>query len=58
MATKDPRVFARPEEYVPDRFLGEDGARLLRHVVWSNGPERKGCGCEPEGGLLVIDAVG
>ncbi|XP_052148843.1 allene oxide synthase 1, chloroplastic [Oryza glaberrima] len=39
MATKDPRVFARPEEYVPDRFLGEDGARLLRHVVWSNGPE-------------------
>ncbi|KAL6636859.1 hypothetical protein ACP70R_024431 [Stipagrostis hirtigluma subsp. patula] len=39
MATKDPRVFARPEEYMPDRFLGEDGARLLRHVVWSNGPE-------------------
>lgn len=39
MATKDARVFARPEEYVPDRFLGEDGARLLRHVVWSNGPE-------------------
>uniref|UniRef100_A0A0D9VZG4 hydroperoxide dehydratase n=1 Tax=Leersia perrieri TaxID=77586 RepID=A0A0D9VZG4_9ORYZ len=39
MATKDPRVFARPEEYVPDRFLGEEGARLLRHVVWSNGPE-------------------
>ncbi|CAN6286703.1 unnamed protein product [Urochloa humidicola] len=39
MATKDPRVFARPEEYVPDRFLGEDGPRLLRHVVWSNGPE-------------------
>ncbi|GJM96745.1 hypothetical protein PR202_ga13608 [Eleusine coracana subsp. coracana] len=39
MATKDPRVFARAEEYVPDRFLGEDGERLLRHVVWSNGPE-------------------
>jgi hydroperoxide dehydratase len=39
MATKDPRVFARAEEYVPDRFLGEDGAQLLRHVVWSNGPE-------------------
>ncbi|XP_062214443.1 allene oxide synthase 1, chloroplastic-like [Phragmites australis] len=39
MATKDARVFARPEEYVPDRFLGEDGAHLLRHVVWSNGPE-------------------
>ncbi|TVU44831.1 hypothetical protein EJB05_04292, partial [Eragrostis curvula] len=39
MATRDPRVFARAEEYVPDRFLGEDGERLLRHVVWSNGPE-------------------
>lgn len=39
MATKDPRVFSRPDDYVPDRFLGEDGARLLRHVVWSNGPE-------------------
>jgi hydroperoxide dehydratase len=39
MATKDARVFSRPEEYLPDRFLGKDGARLLRHVVWSNGPE-------------------
>ncbi|KAL5219374.1 hypothetical protein ABZP36_020058 [Zizania latifolia] len=39
MATKDARVFTRPEEYLLDRFLGEDGARLLRHVVWSNGPE-------------------
>ncbi|KAF8641470.1 hypothetical protein HU200_067812 [Digitaria exilis] len=39
MATKDPRVFSRAEEYVPDRFLGDDGERLLRHVVWSNGPE-------------------
>jgi hydroperoxide dehydratase len=39
MATRDPRVFARADEYVPDRFLGEDGDRLLRHVVWSNGPE-------------------
>jgi hydroperoxide dehydratase len=39
MATRDPRVFARAEEYLPDRFLGEDGERLLRHVVWSNGPE-------------------
>ncbi|KAE8799605.1 allene oxide synthase 1, chloroplastic [Hordeum vulgare] len=39
MATKDPRVFQRAEEYVPDRFMGEDGERLLRYVVWSNGPE-------------------
>ncbi|PKI34657.1 hypothetical protein CRG98_044971 [Punica granatum] len=37
-ATKDPRIFERPEEFVADRFMGE-GERLLRHVLWSNGPE-------------------
>nr|CAD1819509.1 unnamed protein product [Ananas comosus var. bracteatus] len=39
MATKDPRVFERAEEFVPERFVGEAGRRLLRHVLWSNGPE-------------------
>ncbi|XAR61818.1 Hydroperoxide dehydratase [Bertholletia excelsa] len=38
-ATKDPKIFERSEEFVPDRFVGEDGERLLRHVLWSNGPE-------------------
>ncbi|KAL2318643.1 hypothetical protein Fmac_032519 [Flemingia macrophylla] len=38
-ATKDPRIFDRAEEFVGDRFLGEDGERLLKHVLWSNGPE-------------------
>ncbi|KAJ6844915.1 putative allene oxide synthase 1, chloroplastic [Iris pallida] len=38
-ATKDARVFGRAEEFVADRFVGEEGGRLLRHVVWSNGPE-------------------
>ncbi|CAL9066818.1 unnamed protein product [Musa banksii] len=38
-ATRDPRVFERAEEFVADRFVGEGGAPLLRHVVWSNGPE-------------------
>ncbi|CAN8287654.1 unnamed protein product [Cochlearia groenlandica] len=38
-ATKDPRIFERAEEFVPERFVGEEGERLLRHVVWSNGPE-------------------
>ncbi|XP_042435970.1 allene oxide synthase 1, chloroplastic-like [Zingiber officinale] len=38
-ATRDPRVFDRPEEFVADRFLGAEGAALLRHVLWSNGPE-------------------
>lgn len=37
-ATKDPQIFERPEEFVSDRFVG-DGERLLRHVLWSNGPE-------------------
>ncbi|ESQ44820.1 hypothetical protein EUTSA_v10003180mg [Eutrema salsugineum] len=38
-ATKDPKIFDRAEEFVPERFVGEEGERLLRHVVWSNGPE-------------------
>ncbi|KAJ6844668.1 putative allene oxide synthase 1, chloroplastic [Iris pallida] len=38
-ATKDARVFDRPEEFVADRFVGEGGEALLKHVVWSNGPE-------------------
>nr|WEL36418.1 allene oxide synthase [Cymbidium ensifolium] len=41
-ATKDPRVFDRAEEFVGDRFVGEEGERLLRYVVWSNGPETEG----------------
>ncbi|KAL2465592.1 Allene oxide synthase [Abeliophyllum distichum] len=38
-ATKDPRIFHRPEEFLPDRFVGENGEKLLKYVVWSNGPE-------------------
>ncbi|XP_020591793.1 allene oxide synthase 1, chloroplastic [Phalaenopsis equestris] len=41
-ATKDPRVFDRAEEFVGDRFVGGEGERLLRYVVWSNGPETEG----------------
>ncbi|KAJ0818722.1 putative hydroperoxide dehydratase [Helianthus annuus] len=37
-ATTDPKVFDRPEEFVPDRFVG-DGEALLKYVMWSNGPE-------------------
>ncbi|KAJ8762329.1 hypothetical protein K2173_007486 [Erythroxylum novogranatense] len=37
-ATKDPRIFERPEEFVPDRFVGE-GEKMLKHVLWSNGRE-------------------
>ncbi|KAK6130947.1 hypothetical protein DH2020_035309 [Rehmannia glutinosa] len=38
-ATKDPKIFDRAEEFVPTRFIGEEGEKLLKHVVWSNGPE-------------------
>ncbi|GLT43053.1 hypothetical protein SLA2020_170270 [Shorea laevis] len=37
-ATKDPRVFENPEEFVPNRFVGE-GKKLLKYVYWSNGRE-------------------
>nr|XP_043636902.1 allene oxide synthase [Erigeron canadensis] len=40
-ATKDPKIFDRPEEFVPDRFMG-DGEELLKYVTWSNGPETEG----------------
>ncbi|PKA63656.1 Allene oxide synthase, chloroplastic [Apostasia shenzhenica] len=40
MATRDEWVFERGGEFVPERFVGEDNRRqLLRHVLWSNGPE-------------------
>ncbi|KAI9118204.1 hypothetical protein K1719_010536 [Acacia pycnantha] len=39
-ATKDPKIFKRAEEFVGDRFVGE-GEKLLKHVLWSNGPENQ-----------------
>ncbi|XP_074365756.1 allene oxide synthase, chloroplastic-like isoform X2 [Apium graveolens] len=39
-ATRDPEIFDRPDEFVPDRFVGE-GEKLLKHVLWSNGPENE-----------------
>ena len=37
-ATKDPKIFENAEEFLADRFLGE-GEKLLKYVLWSNGPE-------------------
>ncbi|CAK7329767.1 unnamed protein product [Dovyalis caffra] len=37
-ATKDPRVFDDPEEFLAHRFVGE-GEKLLKYVYWSNGRE-------------------
>ncbi|XP_057523884.1 allene oxide synthase 1, chloroplastic-like [Amaranthus tricolor] len=39
-ATKDPKIFGRAEEFVPDRFIGK-GEEMLKHVLWSNGPENE-----------------
>ncbi|KAI9111023.1 hypothetical protein K1719_017898 [Acacia pycnantha] len=39
-ATKDPKIFERAEEFFRDRFVGE-GEKLLKHVLWSNGPENQ-----------------
>ncbi|TXG52302.1 hypothetical protein EZV62_021471 [Acer yangbiense] len=38
-ATKDPKIFDRSEEFVADRFVGDDGEKMLKHVLWSNGPQ-------------------
>lgn len=38
-ATKDPKIFDNPEEFVADRFVGE-GEKLIEYVYWSNGREK------------------
>ncbi|XP_058081644.1 allene oxide synthase 1, chloroplastic-like [Magnolia sinica] len=37
-ATKDPKIFEDGEEFIGNRFVGE-GEKLVKYVVWSNGPE-------------------
>lgn len=38
LATRDPKIFERGEEFVADRFVG-DGETLVKYVYWSNGKE-------------------
>nr|XP_010915208.1 allene oxide synthase 2 [Elaeis guineensis] len=39
VATRDERVFRKGGEFVADRFVGEEGKKLLKYVYWSNGRE-------------------
>ncbi|CAM0958891.1 unnamed protein product [Alopecurus aequalis] len=58
-ATRDPRVFGpTAKEFVGDRFVGEEGRKLLQYVYWSNGretespaPDNKQC---PGKNLVVL----
>jgi hydroperoxide dehydratase len=60
-ATKDPRVFgATAAEFVGDRFLGEEGSKLLQYVYWSNGRETEspGVGNKQCPGKNIVVLVG
>ncbi|GJM89983.1 hypothetical protein PR202_ga06217 [Eleusine coracana subsp. coracana] len=39
LAMRDAKVFHRPDEFVPERFLGDQGQQLLQYLYWSNGPQ-------------------
>jgi hydroperoxide dehydratase len=35
----DGKVFERPDEFLPRRFMGSEGEELIQNVFWSNGRE-------------------
>ncbi|KAL9224287.1 hypothetical protein vseg_000340 [Gypsophila vaccaria] len=39
LVMRDPNVFDDPETFVPDRFVGEKGHKMLDYLFWSNGPQ-------------------
>ncbi|CAH8276560.1 unnamed protein product [Arabidopsis lyrata] len=39
LVMRDANVFDEPEEFKPDRFVGETGSELLNYLYWSNGPQ-------------------
>lgn len=39
MVMRDGNVFDEPEEFKPDRYVGQTGSELLNYLYWSNGPQ-------------------
>ncbi|KAJ4818138.1 Allene oxide synthase [Rhynchospora pubera] len=39
MAMRDEKIFKNAEEFVANRFVGDQEKKLLEYVYWSNGPE-------------------
>jgi hydroperoxide dehydratase len=39
VAMHDAKVFENPDEFLPRRFMGLEGEKLIRNVFWSNGRE-------------------
>ncbi|KAL1220595.1 Linolenate hydroperoxide lyase [Cardamine amara subsp. amara] len=39
MVMRDANVFDDPEEFKPDRYIGQTGSKLLNYLFWSNGPQ-------------------
>lgn len=35
----DPKVFTDPDQFLPRRFIGPDGEKLIKYIFWSNGYE-------------------
>ncbi|KAI3922286.1 hypothetical protein MKX01_005975 [Papaver californicum] len=48
-------LFERAEEFVADRFIGVEGEKLLKYVVWSNGPETEDTTVETNNVLVVVE---
>ncbi|EFJ10366.1 hypothetical protein SELMODRAFT_183932 [Selaginella moellendorffii] len=61
---RDPVVFKDPHSFVPDRFMGSEGAALLPHIVWSNGretdsptPTNKQCPGKNQAELIAVQFI-
>lgn len=39
LVMRDAKVFEDPEEFKPDRYIGQTGSELLNYLFWSNGPQ-------------------